>query len=97
MGPGPPPLGPWGASRGLPGSRAQTTRVNSDHFPSSTVQIRIKIYVDFDVDFWSFWDRAWVPLGIMLGSFWRLFRPKLVPEPSSNRLIFEKMIFHETI
>ena len=36
-------------------------------------------------------------LGVMLGSCWRLFRPKWVPEPSSNRLIIEKVIFHETL
>ena len=36
-------------------------------------------------------------LELMLGSCWRLFRPKLVSEPSSNRLIFEKVIVHETL
>ena len=59
--------------------------------------VGVKIYIDFDVDFWSFWDRSWVPLGGHFRSCWRLFRPKLVPEPSSNRLIFEKVIFHENL
>ena len=45
----------------------------------------------------SFWARSWVPLGSHFLSCWRLFRPKLVSEPSSNRLIFEKVIFHETL
>ena len=54
--PGPPPLGPWGASRELPGGgpgpKLQgSIPVNSGHFPLSTLRIRIKTYVDFDVDF----------------------------------------------
>ncbi len=65
--------------------------------PSSPLGFRIKKDVDFDVDFGSFWGRSWVPLGGHFRSCWRLFRPKLVPEPSSNRLIFEKVIFHETL
>ena len=90
--PGPPPLGPWGASPGgVPDPNYK------DHFPYSTPRIRIKIAIDIDVDFWSFWTRSWVPLWLMLGSLWRLFRPKLTPEPSSNRLIFEKVSVHETI
>ena len=99
VGPGPPPLGSWGASQGLPGggARPQTTRPTSRHFPSSTLQIRITIYVDFDDDFWSFWGRSWVPLGVMLGSCWRLFRPKWVLDPSSNCLIIEIVICHETL
>ena len=64
---------------------------------ASLHRFRIKIHVDFDVDFGSFWARSWVPLGDHFRTFWRLFRPKLVPEPSSNRLIFEKVIFHETL
>ena len=95
MVPGPPPLGPWGASQG--GSGPQTTRVNSAHFPLSTLQILIKIDDESDVDFWSFWGRSWVPLGGHFRSCWRLFRPKLVSEPSSKRLIFEKVIVHETL
>ena len=82
---------PRGLSGGGPGPMSAAQKV------ACTPWVRIKIHVDFDVDFWSFWGRSWVPLGVMLGSFWRLFRPKLVPEPSSNRLIFEKVIFHETV
>ena len=51
--------------------------------------------MDFDVGLGSFWGRSWVPLGGHFRSSWRLGRSKLVPEPSSNRLIFEKAIFHE--
>ena len=55
---------------------------------------RIEIYVDFDVGLGSLWGRSWVPLGGHFRSSWCLGRPKLVPEPSSNRLIFEKVILH---
>ena len=64
---------------------------------ASPLGFRIKIYVDFDVDFESFWGRSWLPLGGHFRSSWRFVPPKLVPEPSSNRLIFEKVIFHETV
>ena len=63
---------------------------------ASPLGFRIEIYDDFDVDFGSFWGRSWVPLGGHFRSSWRFFRSKLVPEPSSNRLIFEKTIFHGT-
>ena len=91
---------PW-APRRLPGaprggSRPQTTRINSAHFHLSSLRIRINIHVDFDISFWSFWARSWVPLGGHFLSCWRLCRPKLVPEMSSSLLIFEKHIFHET-
>ena len=58
---------------------------------------RIEIYVDFDVGFGSLWARSWVPLGGHFRSFWRLGRPKLVPEPSSSHLIFEKVNLHEIV
>ena len=58
---------------------------------------RIKIHVDFDIDLGSFWGRSWVPLGGHVGLILALGRPKLVPEPSSNRLIFEKVILHEIV
>ena len=45
----------------------------------------------------SFWGRSWVPLGGHFRSSWRFFRSKRVPEPSSNSLVFEKVIVHETI
>ena len=63
----------------------------------SPLGFRIKIYVDFDVGFGSLWGRSGVPLGSHFRSFWRLGRPKLVPEPSSNRLIFEKVILCEKV
>ena len=90
--PGPPLPGLWAPPLGGgpdPMSETQTL--------PSPLGFRIKIYVDFDVDFWSFGGRSWVPLGGHFRSFWRLFRPKLVPEPSSNRLIFEKVILREIV
>ena len=33
-------------------------------------------HVVFDVDFWPFWARSWVPLGAHFRSCWRLGRPK---------------------
>ena len=93
--PGPPPLGSWGTSQGLPGggpgSKLQDSITSLD--PSNSHQS----LCDVDVDFWSFWGRSWAPLGGHVRSCWRLCRPKLVPEPSSNRLIFEKVICHETL
>ena len=51
-----------------------------------------------DVDFDVFLKRCGVDLGsllgVKLGSFWRLGGPKLDPEPSSNRPIFEENTFH---
>ena len=75
------PGAPWG---GVPAQCLRPT------YGCAPPWIRIKNHVDFDVDFWSFWGRSWVPLGGHFRSCWRLFRPKLVPEPSSNCLIFEK-------
>ena len=53
--------------------------------------------VDLDFDFRSSWGRFGLRLGGHFRSFWRFGRPKLVPKPSSNRFIFEKMIVHETL
>ena len=64
---------------------------------ASRLGFRIEIYDDFDVDFGSFGGRSWVPLGGHFRSSWRFFPPKLVPEPSSNRVIFEKVICHEIV
>ena len=58
---------------------------------------RIKIYVDFDVGFGSLWGRSGVPLGNDFRSSWRFFPLQWLPEPSSNRLIFEKVFFQETV
>ena len=49
VGPGPPPLGPWGASQGLPGGVPGPNYKGQS--PYSTLRIRIKIYHNFDVDF----------------------------------------------
>ena len=90
------PRAPGAPPRGSPGG--VPTLNYKGHFHLSTLRIRIKIYVDLDVDFWSFWGRSWVPLGGHFRSFWCLFRRKLVPEPSSNRLIFFQNVFvHEII
>ena len=64
---------------------------------SNPLDFRIEIYNDFDGDFGSFWGRSWVPLGGHFRSSWRFFRPKGDPEPSSNRLIFEKVILREIV
>ena len=45
----------------------------------------------------SSWGRFGLRLGGHFRSFLRLGRPKLIPKPSSNRLNFEKVIFHETL
>ena len=89
LGPSPGPLGR------LPGGGPGPN--SNPHFPFYDTQCMSKIDVDFDVVFLSFWGRSWVPLGGNFRSFWRFFRPRLVPEPSSNRLIFEKVICHEII
>ena len=86
--PGAPPRGSQGGVLGP---------MSADRWSECLPWIRIKNHVDFDVDFWSSWGPSWVPLGGHFRSCWRLFRPKLVSEPSSNRLIFEKVIFHETL
>ena len=95
--------GAWAASPGLLGRLPGAPRggVPAPNYkgqsPPSTLRIRIKNHVDFDVDIWSLWGRSWGPLGGHFRSCWRLVRPMLVPEPSSNRLIVEKVIVHETL
>ena len=61
------------------------------------LDFRIEIYVDFDVGLGSFWGRSWVPLGGHFRSSWRFFPLKWLPEPSSKRLIFEKVNLHEIV
>ncbi len=91
MGPGPPPLGPWGGSLGGgPGPNYSAQKL------LSPLGCGIVFYDDFDIDFWSSWGRFGFRLGGQFRSFWRLGRPKLVPTPSSNRLNIEKVNFHET-
>ena len=92
MPPGPSPRAP-----GAPPWGGVGTLKSADRSVVSPLGFRIEIYDDFDVDFGSFWGRSWVPLGGHFRSFWRLGRPKLVPEPSSNHLIFEKVILHEIV
>ena len=58
---------------------------------------RIEIYFDFDIGLGSFWGRSWVPLGGHFRSSWRFFPLKWLPEPSSKRLIFEKVNLHEIL
>ena len=97
-GPGVPGPLPW-----VPGARPRGSQgevsgpMSAGHLWACLLWIRIKNHVDFVVDFWSSWGPSWVPLGGHFRSCWRLFRPKLVSEPSSNRLIFEKVDFHETL
>ena len=84
------PGAPPGSSQGgVSGPMSESRSLPSPHGS------RIKIDVDFDVDFWSFGARSWVPLGGHFRSFWRLGRPKLVPRSSSNRLNIEKVIFQK--
>ena len=64
---------------------------------ASPLGFRIKIYLDVDVDLGSFGGRSWVPLGGHFRSSWRFFPLKWLPEPSSNRLIFEKVNVHEIL
>ena len=95
MGPGPPPLGSWAASPGGPWGGGPGPMSASQKWLSPLV-FGIIFYIDFDVDFWSSRGRFGLRLGGHFRSFWRLGRPKLVPRPSLNRFIFEKVNFHET-
>ena len=72
-------------------------RINAKVAADHSKQKNGLIHVDFDDDFWSFWARSWALLRVLLGSLWHIFPPKLVPEPSSNRLIFEKVILCEIV
>ena len=89
----------WAASPGLLGGSlgGVSGPKSAGRSLPNPLGFRIKFYVDFDVGFGSLWARSWVPLGGHFRSFWRLGRPKWVPEPSSNSLVFEKVIVHETI
>ena len=49
MGPGPPPLGPWGASQGVPGGGSRPNVLGPEL--AKPIGFRIVFYVDFDVDF----------------------------------------------
>lgn len=45
---------------------------------------------------WSFSHRIGIPLGEACGNVGAYVWPEWLRKPSSNRLIFEKMMFHET-
>ena len=90
------PPGPLGHVPGGPrgGGPAESLQVvggrASRGFASKIMSILMSIFGRLGVHLGSL-------LGVMLGSCWRLFRPKWVPDPSSNRLIIEKVICHETL
>ena len=86
--PGAPPRGSQGGGPGpkLQGPIPFTSTCRPFKFASKIMSILMSIF-----------GRSWVPLGSHVLACWRLFRPKLVSEPSSNRLIFEKVICHETL
>ena len=92
---------PWGLGRlpwvpGVPpgGSLEGGPDPNSE---SQNMPGPLGFGIVFYVDFGSFWARSSDPLGGHFRSFWRLVRPKSAPEPSSSRLIFENVIFNETL
>ena len=90
--PGGPSLSPWGASLGGGlGPKSETQSL------SSPLGFRIKIYGAFDIGLGSFWARSWLPLGSHYRPSWHLGLHNLVPEPSSNHLIFEKVMLHEIV
>ena len=94
--------GPWapGASPWVPGGGCTWPKLQGSPPPTSTYR-PFEFASKFMSILMSIFGRFGVDLGSLLGghfrSCWRLFRPKLVPEPSSNRLIIEKAIVHETI
>ena len=49
MGPGPPPLGPWGASQGAP--EGGPDPMSAGQKSASPLGFGIVFYVDFDIDF----------------------------------------------
>ena len=78
--PGHPPLGCWGASRGLPGGGpAQTARPTFGHFPLSVLHLRIGIDVDVYIAWGTFWDRFGLRLGGHLGQCWLLSSAQVGP------------------
>ena len=79
----------------LPGSPADPNY--KAHLLAYDPRCMSKIDVDFDVVFCSFWGRFRIPLGGLMGPWVALIRPKLVPTSSSKRLVFEKVVFHETL
>ena len=80
MGPGPPPLGPWGASRGVPGGvPTQTPRVRSG--PA------LLVLASFFISIWmSIFDRLGVDLGSVLGVIFGRFGALVGQSWSQDRL-----------
>ena len=97
VGPGPPPLGPWGASQGLPGggSRPQTTRTTSPprpfEFASKVISICILIFHRFGVDLGSLSGVIFGHVGVFFGPSWS--RNRLRIDLSSKKLVFLKCFF----
>ena len=90
--PGAPPRGSQGGGPGpkLQGSLPVTFTCRPFEFVSTFMSILMSIFGRFGVDLGSL-------LGVIFGHVGAFCRPKLVQEPSSNRLVFEKVIVHETL
>ena len=81
MGPGPPPLGPWGASQGLPGGAvpAQCLRVRSGRALLDLASFFVTILT-------SIFDRLGVDLGSVLGVIFGRFGALVGQSWSQDRL-----------
>ena len=81
MGPGPPPLGPWGASRGVPGGGVPTQcpRVR-------TWRALLVLASFFMTIFTSIFDRLGVDLGSVLGVIFTHFGALVGQSWSQDRL-----------
>ena len=97
--PGPLPWAPGARPRGLPGggSRPNVCGPLMGMPPLNSHQILCRFLCRFLVVLGSILGPSWGHLGAILGSSWRLFRPKWVPDPSSNCLIIEKVIVREML
>ena len=80
MGPGPPPLGPWGASRGVPGGgipdqclRARTTPALLV-FASFFMSILTSIFARLGVDLGSVLGVIFGHVGALVGQSWSQHR-----------------------
>ena len=94
MGPGPPPLGPWGASRGVPGGGSRPNVCGPEVAEPSWFWHRF---------LWRFWHRFLIVLGSIWAPSWGSFSvvlapwsAKVGPKTVLNRLNIEKVNFHET-
>ena len=92
--PGPPPLGSWGASQGLPsgGSRAQTTRATSTcrpfEFASKFRSMLMSVFGRFGVDLGSLLGVIFGHVGAFFGPSWS--RNRLRNDLSSKNIFFTK-------